>query len=35
MPKDLARADHISEFVDLLVKEAPTAGASRVRRAAR
>ena len=29
MPKDLARADHIGEFVDLLVKHAPTARASR------
>jgi LysR family transcriptional regulator for metE and metH len=35
MPKDLADADYVSEFVDLLVKESPTATASRRRRAGR
>ena len=35
MPKDLARADYIGEFVDLLVKDAPTSSASSVRRAGR
>jgi len=29
LPKDLARADYIGEFIDLLVKHAPTARASR------
>jgi len=29
MPKDLAHADYIEEFIDLLVKHAPTARASR------
>jgi LysR family transcriptional regulator for metE and metH len=29
LPKDLARADYIGEFIDLLVKHAPTAHASR------
>jgi LysR family transcriptional regulator, regulator for metE and metH len=31
MPKDLARADYIGEFIDLLAKHAPTARASRKR----
>jgi LysR family transcriptional regulator for metE and metH len=35
MPKDLARTDYIGEFVDLLVKDAPTSSASNVRRAGR
>ena len=33
MPKDLARADYIGEFVDLLTRNAPTLSASKIRRA--
>jgi LysR family transcriptional regulator for metE and metH len=32
LPKDLARADHVLEFIDLLEKHAPTAGGGRAPR---